>query len=372
MRQSALMAALVAVVALVAPPTARIWVIAAGAVALVVFVAVSLSRHRQIQKLTAQIDEVLHNGRTVHFEKCREGDVAVLTNELEKMVSRLARATELLQKERSGLADSLADVSHQIRTPLTAAELMLAAVEREEDPRERKRLLRRLEGQMERISWLVTTLLKIAKVDAGAIRVQQAPVNVASCVARAASPLETALDLRDVALRLDIPATAQFVGDELWTAEAVENILKNCMEKTPAGGSIAVNARETPLATTLRICDTGPGIAPDDLPHIFDRFYRGGNPAEADEDSAHRGASSWGEGAQGGSGVSGQAIGDLRGEDAEVRQNPPRLSAAAPEGFGIGLSLAQALVSAQGGTLQAANRPEGGAEFTITFPKLVV
>ena len=241
-RQCALMAALVAVVAVLSPPAARIWVAAAGVVSLAVFVAVSLSRHRQIQKLTVQIDEVLHNGRTVRFEKCHEGDVAVLTNELEKMVSRLARATELLQKERSGLADSLADVSHQIRTPLTAAELMLAAVEREEDPRERKRLLRRLEGQMERISWLVTTLLKIAKVDAGAIRVQHAPVNVASCAARAASPLETALDLRDVALRFDIPAAAQFTGDELWTAEAVENILKNCMENTPAGGSITVVA----------------------------------------------------------------------------------------------------------------------------------
>lgn len=339
-RQCALMAALVAVVAVLSPPAARIWVAAAGAVSLAVFVAVSLSRHRQIQKLTVQIDEVLHNGRTVRFEKCHEGDVAVLTNELEKMVSRLARATELLQKERSGLVDSLADVSHQIRTPLTAAELMLAAVEREEDPRERKRLLRRLEGQMERISWLVTTLLKIAKVDAGAIRVQHAPVNVASCAARAASPLETALDLRDVALRLDIPVTAQFTGDELWTAEAVENILKNCMENTPAGGSITVVANETPLATILRICDTGPGIAPDDLPHIFDRFYRGGNAA----------AEECGE-----------------SDDAE-----PRLCAAAPEGFGIGLSLAQALVSAQGGTLQAANRPYGGAEFTITFPKLVV
>lgn len=371
-RQCALLVALILLVAAMAPSTARVWVAAAGLVSLLLFAVVSLSRHRQIQKLTAQIDEVLHNGRSVQFEKCREGDIAVLANELEKMVSRLARATELLQKERSGLADSLADVSHQIRTPLTAAELMLAAVEREEDPRERKRLLRQLENQMERISWLVTTLLKIAKVDAGAIRVQQAPVNAASCVARAASPLETALDLRDVALVLDIPTTAHFTGDELWTAEALENILKNCMEKTPAGGTITVAARETSLATTLRIFDTGPGIAPEDLPHIFDRFYRGSNAAEEGVAKPLRNASPC---CREGHIADEAALStgcDPQSGGMAVAQCEPRLSAAAPEGFGIGLSLAQALVSAQGGTLQAANLPQGGAEFTITFPKLVV
>lgn len=341
LRQCLALAALVAALAWAAPTEAKPWVVATGAIALGFFAIISLLRHRRVQQLTVQIDEVLHNGRTVQFEKCREGDVAVLANELEKMVARLGRTTEALQKERSGLADSLADVSHQIRTPLTAAQLMLATIEHEEDPRRRKQLLRQLENQMERISWLVTTLLKIAKVDAGAIRVQANSVDVSSCVRRAASPLETALDLHDVTLNAAISPQVGFTGDELWTAEAIENILKNCLEKTPAGGTIAVTATETPLATIVRISDTGPGIAPEDLPHIFDRFYRGsldgaGHPSAPDAPSL------------------------------------PRLSAAAPEGFGIGLSLAQALISAQGGTLQAANRPEGGAEFTITFPKLVV
>ncbi len=339
LRQCLALALLTSALTWAAPAEAKPWTAATGAIALAFFTVISLLRHRRVQQLTAQIDEVLHSGRTVRFEKCREGDVAVLANELEKMVARLARATDALQKERGALADSLADVSHQIRTPLTAAQLMLAAIEQEDDPRRRKHQLRQLESQMERISWLVTTLLKIAKVDAGAIRVQANPVNVAQCMRRAASPLETALDLRDVALETDIPLDAAFTGDELWTAEAIENILKNCMEKTPAGGHIRVSACETPLATTVRITDTGPGIAPADLPRIFDRFYRGdeGQPAPSSS------------------------------EDSAVR-----LSAAAPEGFGIGLSLAQALISAQGGTLQAANGGHGGAEFTLTFPKLVV
>ena len=167
-------------------------------------------------------------------------------------------------------------------------------------------------------------------------------------VRRAVAPLATAMDLRDVNLVLDLDEAATFVGDAPWSAEALENIVKNCMEHTPAGGTVTVTVREDALATTLAVNDTGPGIAAEDLPHIFERFYRG-------RDEGTRGAedSRSANGLQGGEGA-----------DAEdVRQ---------PAGFGIGLSLAQALVSAQGGTLRAANNPEGGARFEIAFPKLVV
>ena len=328
LRQCAVMAALAAVLVWAAPAEAKLWVAVTGAVLLAVFLAVSLYRHRQIRRLAEEIDEVLHSGRTVDFSNCREGDVAVLANELSKMVSRLARTRDQLARERNALADSLADVSHQIRTPLTAITLMLPVVERADDARERKRAVRELESMIERVSWLVTTLLKIAKVDAGAMHVEQREVRAAEVARRAVAPLATAMDLRDVNLVLELDETATFQGDAPWTAEAVENIAKNCMEHTPPGGTVTVAVSEDALATTIAVSDTGPGIAPEDLPHIFERFYRGG------------------------------AV-----EEANVAQ---------PAGFGIGLSLAQALVSAQGGTLRASNNPDGGARFEIAFPKLVV
>lgn len=332
-RQGAVLVVLVAVVAWAAPAEAKAWVLITGALALAFFLVVSLYRHRQVRRLADEVDEVLHSGRRVDFSNCREGDVAVLANELGKMTARLARTSESLAAERNALADSLADVSHQIRTPLTAVTLMLPVVERADDPLERKRAVRRLETMIERVSWLVTTLLKIAKVDAGAMRVERRSVNAAAVVHRAVAPLETAMDLRDVALALDLDEAATFQGDAPWTAEALENIVKNCMEHTPAGGTVTVTAREDALAATIVVTDTGPGIAPDDLPHIFDRFYRGGQNEAAPQ------------------------------ADEDARQ---------PAGFGIGLSLAQALVSAQGGTLRAANNAEGGARFEIAFPKLVV
>lgn len=326
LKQSLALVALIAIVAWAAPTEAKIWCVATGLIMLAFFVVVSLWRHRQIKTLSAEVDEVLHDGRRLDFSRCREGDIAILSNELEKMVARLARTTELLEHERNALANSLADISHQIRTPLTAAELMLPAIERMDDPDERKIAIRNLEEMLERIAWLVTTLLKIAKVDAGAIKAQALPVRAADAISRACSPLETSFDLRDISLTTEVMEDAVFTGDELWTAEAIQNILKNCMEHTPAGGTVSVKAVENALATTITITDTGPGISEEDLPHIFERFYRG----------------------------------------SMISSDP------APEGFGIGLALAQALISVQGGTLRACNDPEAGARFQIAFPKLVV
>lgn len=300
---------------------AGLWALGAAAVACALFWAFSARRFREIAHLAAEMDEVLHSGRRIDFSDYREGDVAVLKNELAKMTSALAGANERLEAEKHALADALADVSHQIRTPLTAIGLLVPAIENACSETERARALRELEGLVDRVGWLVATLLKLAKTDAGAIRVQAAPVDAAKLVRGALAPLAGALDLRGIAVQVDVQPGATFTGDAAWSAEALGNVLKNCMEHTPEGGTIRVSVAEDAVALRLRVADTGPGIAPEDLPHLFERFYRG----------------------------------------------------AGSEGFGIGLSLAQALASAQGGTLRASNdRTTGGARFDFTFPKVVV
>ncbi len=319
--QSALLGAAVVLIGALAPTDARPWVAVCGAVALAFFVGASLHRRRQIMRLAQQIDQILLDGRRVDLANCREGDVAVLSNELAKMVARLDRANTLLEEERNALSDALADVSHQIRTPLTAAALMLPKIERTQDAQERREAVRQLEGMLDRVSWLVTSLLKIAKVDAGAIRVERKPVDVQELAHRAVEPLLVSFDLHDISFVCQVQEGATFVGDALWTTEALENILKNCAEHTPDGGTVTLAATEDALATRITVTDAGPGFAPEDLPRLFDRFYRGQNVTQ---------------------------------------------------GFGIGLALARALVSVQGGTLTAANAPEGGAQFVLAFPKLVV
>lgn len=313
---------------------AAMWAGIAGAAGIVFFMVVSEKRYREMVHLSCEVDEVLRSGRAIDLADYREGDLAILKNQLAKMIDALRGKTERLGQEKSDLAHALADVSHQIRTPLTAMGLTLAVAQETDDERARARALRELEGMIERVGWLVSALLKLAKADAGAITVQATRVEARQVVARAMGPLAASLDLRGVTCEVHCEGDPHFTGDMAWSAEALENVLKNCMEHTPAGGAIRVSVRQDALACRIRVTDTGPGIAPEDLPHVFERFYRGKGSAMATE-----------------------------GE----RADGPRA-----QGFGIGLALAQSLMAAQGGTLRASNAPEGGARFDFTFPSVVV
>lgn len=306
----------------------------AGIVSVALFCLFSIMRHREIARLSSEIDEVLHAGRRVDLSDCREGDVAVLRNEVSKMTARLARTADQLEREKSALADALADISHQIRTPLTAIELMIPVIERSQSEEERSRWLHELERMVDRVSWLVTALLKMAKLDAGATHLQKRPVDAPRAVEAAIDPLAIALDMRGIDCAVEASGAETFEGDAAWTTEAVGNIVKNCMEHTPEGGRITVRIAMDAVACRIRISDTGSGISEEDLPHVFERFYRGGSRLTSE---------------------SGDVEGTLR-----------------TQGFGIGLSLAQSLVSAQGGSLRASNLESGGACFEMTFPKMTV
>ena len=167
------------------------------------------------------------------------------------------------------------------------------------------------------------------------IKLVKAPVDARELVRKSFEPLAVAFDIAGVDFETSIQPGAGYEGDLAWSVEALENVLKNCMEHTPAGGTVHVRATEDTLACRIGIEDTGPGIDEADLPHVFERFYRG-KRADAVESS-------------------------------EV----------APVGVGIGLSLAKSLVAAQGGTLTADNARDAsgdvtGAVFTLVFFKAIV
>ena len=319
-----------------AGPLAAACVICVTAALLAVLLVATWRRYRALARLAAQVDDVLHGARDVSFERMREGELAILASELDKMTNRLALANEDLKREKNALADALADISHQLKTPLTSLALMtslvrgqLADARGNEAPLARLRTMERLE---DRIEWLVSSLLKLARIDAGVVRFVRGRVEGSELVARASEPLAVAFDLADVALVRNVQACAGFEGDVAWTAEALENVLKNCLEHTPAGGTVRVSCSEDSLAFRLRVEDTGPGISDKDLPHVFERFYRGGE-AQGEKDAG-----------------------------SEVD----------PAGVGIGLALAKSLVTAQGGSIRAGNVEGGGACFDIVFFKATV
>lgn len=307
-----------AVLAFCIAPAAGLVVLASAAVTGVLFWRFTAARYARLANLADELDHLLHEEDRLFVADAEEGELAILQSQLAKLTVRLREQNDALKREKVYLADSLADIAHQLRTPLTSVNLVFTLLKDEQDPARRRALLREGTALLTQMDWLLTTLLKISRLDAGVVALQHAPVPLAELVDTAAEPLRIPLELHDIALDVQISPAAAWQGDRLWLAEALRNILKNCMEHTPDGGHITVACDDNPLFTALTIRDSGPGFAEEELPRLFDRFYRGQ-----------------------GSGT----------------------------GYGIGLALAQSIITRQGGTITAKNADGGGALFVIRFEK---
>ena len=318
---------------------AAICTLITGLTVTAVFMILASRRYRALAKMAANLDRVLAGERDIRLRDMSEGELAILSSEIDKVIARLNLTVDELQAEKLALSDALADISHQLKTPLTSIAISTELIrdrlsERgdSEDLVERLRLIQTLQARVEN---LVAALLKLARIDAGVIKLVCGTVDARELVRKSFEPLAIAFDIADVRFDADVQDGASYEGDLMWSVEALENILKNCMEHTPAGGCVSVHVTEDILACRIRIEDTGPGIAESDLPHIFERFYRGSRAADTGS--------------------------------SEVN----------PAGVGIGLALSKSLVTAQGGTLTAENlRDESGnvtgAAFNLVFFKAVV
>ncbi len=294
---------------------------AACVVTAAIHIATERYRYRRLQKLSEDLDKLLTDGTPLPIAAYHEGELSILADQVQKLTLRLTEAAEAVRADKKYLADSLADISHQLRTPLTAMHLTTTMLRSENLPEKRRmELTAELRSLLTRTDWLVETLLKLSKLDAGTVRLTADRVSVRELIARAAAPVAIAMELREQ--RLVIRCTDEaFTGDPIWSAEALGNILKNCTEHTPQGGVITVTATEIALFTEILVEDSGAGFAEKDIPHLFERFYKGSN---ASEDS-----------------------------------------------YGIGLALARTIITAQNGTVQATNG-EKGAKFIIKFYKQVI
>lgn len=278
-------------------------------------------RNRKLRKLSEDLDRLLHDGTPLPISEYREGELSILANQLQKVTLRLLESAEQSRRDKAQLADSLANISHQLRTPLTAMNLTAAMLSAPDLTSERRReLTSELKTLLRRTDDLVETLLKLSKLDAGTVTMARDSVAVRDVIRRAVQPLEVPMELREQQLTVAC-GEETFTGDLAWTAEALGNLLKNCMEHTPDRGTISVTAAETALYTAITVEDTGSGFDPADIPHLFERFYKGSNAAEGS--------------------------------------------------YGIGLALARTIITAQNGTIQAMNG-SNGARFEVRFYKTVI
>ena len=196
-------------------------------------------RYKRIASLASDINKVLHGDNTISLENYSEGELAILHSEIYKMTVRLREQQNNLINDKKYLADSIADISHQIRTPLTSINLLVQLLSAPNLTDERRQeLTHELYGMLSRIDWLITTLLKISKLDAGTVTFKKEKVSLQTLINKSCSTLLVPIELRGQ--ELVINTNGDFVGDLSWTCEAIGNIVKNCMEHTHEGGRIEI------------------------------------------------------------------------------------------------------------------------------------
>lgn len=302
---------------LIAPAAGTLFLIPAACYGAAFFSFIR-ERYRRIARMSEQIDQVLHDQERLYVAEEEEGELSILQSEIGKMTLRIREQNRALQREKEHLADSLADIAHQLRTPLTSVNLILSLLEGNPEGERRKELFMEMEDLLARVDSLITSLLKLSRLDAGIVVFRREPVEVKALLDAALYPLRIPMDLHDVTVRTEIPDAVCIEGDADWLAQAVQNIVKNCMESAGDHGTIEITCEDTPLFTGLRIHDSGPGFDEDETYRLFERFYRG--------------------------------------KDTKT------------SGYGIGLALSKSIITGQGGTVRARNHPQGGAVFLIRFP----
>jgi len=280
-------------------------------------------RYRELEKLSGYLRQIASGDYTLDVRDNHEGELSILKSDIYKVTIKLSEHGSLLKQDKLQLTDAISDISHQLKTPLTSMLVMVDLLADAELPAaKRTEFTRNIRVQLERIEWLISSLLKLSKIDAGTVQFKKDDIQVERLIRKALEPMLIPIEIKEQTVKVEGDASAAFAGDLNWTAEALINILKNGFEHTSEGGTIAITYEENALFTEIVIADNGKGIAKEDLPYIFKRFYRGKQASEGS--------------------------------------------------IGIGLAMAHSIITSQNGTIEVKSRVGEGTTFTIKFYKGII
>lgn len=295
---------------------------------IILFILISITylifiknQYRKINKIDKYMNKILNNDYSLDIRDYVEGDISTLKNDIYKMTIKLKEQTELSIKDKKYLEETLADISHQIKTPLTSMYVINDILsDNDLDKKSQIEFLNKNRNQLERIEWLVTTLLKISRLDSGMVTLKRDNINIKDLINKTIEPIKIMAELKNISIKTNIETT-NFYLDFNWTLEALTNILKNACEHTNNNGSIKIEVNENPLYLNIKIIDNGVGISESDKKHIFDRFYKG----KTNKDS-----------------------------------------------IGIGLNMAKKIINLQNGEIECISKINEGTTFDIKFYKKVI
>ena len=247
----------------------------------------------------------------------KEDTGSALGDSIYKAVVLLREEREQAQRAKENLADNMADLSHQLKTPAASIGLTLSLLKKKAWDEETKQDIIRMEGQVGRLQHLVGTMLTLSKLDAGVLELEEKAFDLEEMLVDAVQPFVRQMEEKGICFGIQGADGISLSGDFGWCSEALGNIIKNCVEHTPERGDISITCQDNPIYTEVVIQDSGGGFDEADLPHLFERFYRG---AGSSKDSV-----------------------------------------------GIGLALSKSIIEKENGTVTAENAKTGGARFGIKF-----
>ena len=275
--------------------------------------------------LGERADEMVEGNFNFSKFKFEEGDFYVFYNKFTHMGERLENALNDLKNEKINLKDIINDISHQLKTPLSALIAYNDILKNHEnmDVETKSKFIEMTSEQLDRMDWLITTLLKYARIESNAVSYNKEMIPLSESIRYAIAPLKLSADNKNQNIELDINSEGYYFHDKKWIAESLSNIIKNAIEHTDINGKIKITLEETPMSISITISDNGEGIEKTELKNIFKRFYKGKNSIN-------------------------------------------------PKSIGIGLSLSKKIIEAHGGSITAESDLGKGTSFNIIFLKVII
>lgn len=275
------------------------------------------------EKLYQQADEIItaftKGDFQTHLPGTDEGALSRLFSSVDRLATMLSARNETDDKTKEFLRETISDISHQLKTPLSALTMYQEIIEEESDhPETVKEFSRKMNISLNRIKQLISNMLKITRLDAGSITFHQEKCQTREFILQAISELTMRAEKEKKKIILSGREEDSILCDPIWTGEAIGNLVKNALDHTEEGGMIKITWENSPYVNQIKISDNGHGILPEDIHHIFKRFYRSKNALDT-------------------------------------------------QGAGLGLSLAKSIVEGQGGTITVYSERNKGTTFSISM-----
>jgi len=305
------------------PQQAVWWVLGCSGVLLLLFLLFTGARMRELARLSDYLRSIGSGSEILDVRDNDEGEVSILRNEIYKMTIMLWEQSKTLQKDKVALSSSISDISHQLKTPLTSMLVMTDLLcDGNLSPEKADEFSRSIQQQLERMQWLLSSLLKLSRLDAGTVELRREETAISEVLESALRPLKIPMELKNITYSCQGEQNLIFSVDKNWLREVFINLLKNAVEHTPEGGTITVFCADSPIFAEISVQDSGSGICREDLSLIFTRFHRGKN--------------------------------------------------ASPDSVGIGLAMAKQIVELHGGSITVKSEEGCGACFTVRLFRRVV